>query len=193
MPKTEDLISFFTKKGLKIKSTIVPSNDSFNRSRAREKQLIETDAKWIIFVDADMVYSPNFFSEMKTKLECEQFCNETKCIGADRTSLGIPFCKKYFDEDKSEYPFVVENVSAIVSKWPVYRTGGKHTAAGYFQMGNVASIRERKLTYPIKGRDGARTYKADRAFRCIMGGRIGMDLPNQYHLNHDRCVGEFQR
>ena len=192
-PKTEDVIRFFKNNGLKIKETIVESNSAHNRSRARERQLAETDADWIIFADSDMAYSKEFFSDLKSKLSTEDYCKETLCMGADRVSLSIPHSVKFFSEDKTVYPCIIDDVESIVSKWPVYRTGGKNTAAGYFQLGNVKTIRERKLTYPIKSRDGLRTYKADRAFRCVMGGRRGIDLKPQYHLNHTRGTDNEQR
>ncbi len=192
-PSTESLLEFFKNKGLAIKSTLVESNDVHNRSTARQKQLAETSADWIIFADSDMVYSQDFFADLALKLQSDEWKNESLCIGADRVSLSIPFSEKYFNEDKREYPLEIADVEKIVKEWPVYRIGGKNTAAGYFQLANVKSIRERNLSYPIKGRDGFRTYKADRAFRCVLGGRRGMDLKEQYHLNHTREIDNKQR
>lgn len=185
-PTTENLITFFRDKGLDIVSTVIDSDDSNNRSIARRKQLNDTEADWIIFADSDMVYSTLFFQELTNQVESEQFKNEEKCIGADRISLNIPFCIDFFSSDTNEYPIVIENVEDKVKSWPVYRVGGKTIAAGYFQLANVRLIRERNLEYPVKRYDGLRTYKADRAFRCVLGGRVGMDLPPQYHLNHSR-------
>jgi len=192
-PSTEDVISFFQKEGLNVKSTLVESEMARNRSIARNEQLNLTDADWIIFADADMVYSSRFFEALAKEVETDGFKNEEKCIGADRVSLDIPFSVDFFNNDINEYPLLIENVGDVVSKWPVFRTGGKNVAAGYFQLANVKLLRDRELEYPLKGRDGFRTYKADRAFRCITGGRVGMDLPPQYHLNHDRVNDNLQR
>jgi len=187
-PTTEQLIAFFKERGLNIISTVIDSDDSKNRSIARKKQLNETDSDWIIFADSDIVYSNYFFQELSKQVETEKFKDEPKCIGADRISLQIPFCIDFFNSDTNEYPKVIEDIENIVKTWPVYRVGGKDIAAGYFQLANVCLIRERNIEYPIKKYDGLRTYKADRAFRCVLGGRIGMELPAQYHLNHSREI-----
>lgn len=187
-PTTESVIDFFKGKGLNIVSTVVPDNSKHNRSVARARQLANTKADWMIFADADMVYSRGFFEDLGRK--AEELQNEALCLGADRVSLSIPFSENILSNDNEPYPREIINVESIVEKWPVYRIGGKHTAAGYFQLANVKSVRERNIEYPIKSRDHLRTYKADRAFRCVMGGRKGIDLKKQYHINHFRDMSE---
>jgi hypothetical protein len=115
-------------------------------------------------------------------------------MGADRVSLDIPFCIKYFEEDSRTYPCVIPNVSDVVSKWTVKWVTGSGTAPGNFQLANVKAVQiigDGKYT----GRTGDvwRRTKSDRAFRCRMGGRRAIKTKKQYHLNHDRGGPEIQR
>ena len=188
-PTTESCIKFFREKGLNIIDIPLEANQAENRAIARNIRAKETQADWIIFADGDMVYEKGFFADLKTKLLQEPFVSCDKVIGADRHSLNIEYCTNYFNEDKREYPCVIENVANLVSVWPIWRIGGKDIAAGYFQLANVKAVKDKGGKYSWKSVDHGRCTKSDRMFRIHMGGRVPIDLLKQYHLNHDRSNG----
>jgi len=191
-PTTEKLCDFFREQGLNIKQTILKPEQAPNRAIGRNIQVKETEADWMLFSDSDMVYHPMFFNDIKKKCE-GKFAKETRVIGADRISLDIPFCIKYFEEDKREYPCVIEDPAKICAEWPVKWVTGRKTCPGNFQLARVEAIKEKGGIYSGRQRDYYRRTKSDRAFRCHMGGRTGMRVLPQYHLNHDRGGPEIQR
>jgi len=192
-PTTKEVCDFFRDKGLNIKEIPMTEKESCNRSIGRNRQVADTQADWMVFVDSDMVYDPFFFEDLHKQLK-EDLRAETKVMGADRISLDIPFCTKYFEEDKREYPCEIPDVASVVSEWPVKWVTGRRTVAGNFQVANVKAINEiAEGKYTGKTGDVWRATRSDRAFRCRMGGRRPMKAKPQYHLNHDRGGPEIQR
>lgn len=198
-PTTEKVIDFFRGNGLNIIDLVLNEGEGSCRSIARNQRLENTTADWILFADSDLVYCPKFFSELKKCCESKLLKNETMCIGADRHSLADQFCIDYFEKDKREYPCIIQNVCNITEKFPVKRLGGGGIAAGYFQLANVKSVRDRGIIYSGRNRDHWRSTKSDREFRIRMGGRVSLNglCPNHdfriYHLNHDRGGPYIQR
>jgi hypothetical protein len=191
-PTTQEVVDFFKEKGLNIKETLLTEEQMSNRSIARNLQVKETEAHWMLFADSDMVYDPLFFDDLQKQLK-GKLAQERRVMGADRVSLNIPFCIKYFEEDDTVYPCEVENVAEISSKWPVKWIMGKRIAAGNFQLANVEAIRRKGGKYSRRQNDHWRGTRSDRGFRCRMGGRVAIDTKPQYHLNHDRGGPEIQR
>jgi len=194
-PTTENIIKLFREKGLNIVDVVLTKEQASNRAIPRSLRMEKTEADWILFADCDMVYESTFFEELKNKLETDDYKNETKVIGADRHSLDEKFCIKYFEEDKREYPCIIENVSKIPIDFPLKWITGKDTCAGYFQLARVQSVRERNQVYSGRKRDCWRRTKSDREFRVRCGGRVPLlnFSSKQYHLNHDRGGPEIQR
>ena len=195
-PTTKEVCDFFRKKGLNVYETILTEKEVPNRSIGRNRQVKEViktkRADWMLFADSDMVYDPFFFDEVQKQLK-GKYRNIKKVIGADRISLDIPFCKKYFEDDTQKYPYVIPDVAKIPSEWPVMWVTGSRTCPGNFQLANVDSIIERGGVYTGRSRDVWRKTRSDRGFRVQMGGRCSMPIKNQYHLNHDRGGPEIQR
>lgn len=192
-PSCDEVIDFFRHKGLNIVEVQLSEKEVNNRSIPRNIRVKETKADWILFADSDIVYSPYFFDDIQKKLDTDERRNETKVFGADRHSLDIPFCIKYFDEDTRTYPCEVKNVSSICEEWPVKWVRGANTAAGYFQLARVEAIKGKGGIYCGTKRDHWRRTKSDRGFRIQMGGRLPLSVLPQYHLNHDRGGPEIQR
>jgi glycosyltransferase involved in cell wall biosynthesis len=192
-PTTEEVCKFFREKGLNIKETIVTQEQISNRAIARNKQVSETMASWILFADSDIVYDPYFFDDLQKQLKTN--LRDIKLVmGADRFSLNDNFCIKYFsEEDKREYPCVVEDVASISSKFPIKWLTGKYIAPGNFQLANVECIRAKGMLYTGRTNDYWRNTRSDRSFRCRMGGRIPINVKPMYHLNHDRGGPDIQR
>jgi len=192
-PTTEEVCNFFRKQGLNIKETLMTEKEVCNRAIARNKQMTETSSDFILFADSDMVYDTRFFEnlhkQMKTNLK-----SETRVMGADRHSLNIEFCIKYFENDMTKYPCVVNDVANIAAKWPLKWIHGGGTAAGNFQLANVKAVTVlSKKKYTHRTHDFWRATGSDRLFRCRMGGRTAITTLPQYHLNHDRKGPELQR
>jgi len=192
-PTTAEVCEFFRKQGLNIKEQIVSQDQVKNRAIGRNLQVADTNSDWMLFADSDMVYSSHFFEDIQEQLKTT-YSQEAKVLGADRISLDIPFCIKYFESDETKYPCVVGNVAKIAEEWPVKWVTGRKTCPGNFQLANVQAINYiagGKYT----GREGDvwRHTKSDRAFRCRMGGRKPMKVLKQFHLNHDRGGPEIQR
>lgn len=191
-PTTESLCEFFKKEGMNIKELHVPENEIHNRAYARQKQIEKTESDWLIFADSDMVYDPYFFDDLHKQVE-GPLKDIPYVMGADRHSLDIDFCVKYFNEDKREYPCLVENVAELVSHWPVMHIHGRNIAAGNFQLASLNRVIETGRKYTNSAHDRWRKTKADRHFRLILGGRTGIKTKPMYHLNHDRGGPDVQR
>jgi hypothetical protein len=192
-PTTPEVIELFREKGLNIIDVELTPKQAPNRAIPRNIRAGATEADWILFADSDMVYEPLFFADLKKQLESDEYKNETKVLGADRHSLDIPFCIKYFEEDVREYPCVIENVAKIPNDWPKKWVRGRHVAAGYFQLARVEEIKNRGGIYSGRKRDFWRHTKSDRQFRVHMGGRRPINVLKQFHLNHDRGGPDIQR
>jgi len=192
-PTSEKVIEFFQEKGMEFIEVKLKKGQQKNRAIPRNIRAKETEADWILFADSDIVYSPHFFEDIQKQVKSDKYKNETRVIGADRHSLSIPFCVKYFDEDERKYPCEVENVAELVSAWPVQWIHGRKIAAGNFQLARVEAIKEKGGIYSGRKRDVWRHTKSDRQFRVHMGGRVPMMVKPQYHLNHDRGGPDKQR
>jgi len=191
-PTTEDVCSFFKDKGLNIKETVYPDEQSIHlRGVVRNKQLAETDAEYVLFSDSDMVYDPLFFEDLQNQLLHTELKNETRCISSKRISLDKQYSKDYFNKvDDQTYPCVVDNVAELVSHWPIFKVS-RSCGAGYFQLANVDNIRKNYngiYVDPQKTRDERKYQRArsDRQFRHMIGGFVTITTKPQYHLNHER-------
>ena len=187
-PTTEEVCKFFREKGLDIKETLVTQEDVKNRGKARNTQTKESQADYILYADCDMAYCKDFFDDLHRQLKTN-LKNEKRLMGADRISLDIDFCSKYFEEDKRSYPCVIENVADIVNTWKIRWITGRRTCPGNFQLCSNAAIMEKGGGYGGRNRDVWRHTKSDRAMRCRLGGRVGIMVKKQWHLNHGRELG----
>jgi len=192
-PTTESVINLFREKGLSIKETMLTEKEMSNRAIARNKQATETTADYILFSDSDLVYDEYFFEDLQKNIK-EKYRDINVVMGADRYSLDDQFCIKMFEEDKRQYPCIIEDVAKLVSTWKVKWKRGKGTAPGFFQLVKVKVLKE-KGGGLVTGRakDHWRRTIADRALRVRLGGRVGIETRNFFHLNHDRLGPDLQR
>jgi len=192
-PTTEEVCNFFRSKGLNIVETKVTEKEVSNRAVARNRQSTATTADWILFADSDMVYSEYFFDDLQKKLKT--ILKDVELVmGADRYSLNDQFCIDYFEKDKTVYPCIIENVGKIAAEFPVKRKCGSGIAPGNFQLISGKVLKD-KCKGKITDRPGDhwRRTKGDRALRVRVGGRVGIETKEQYHLNHDRGGPDIQR
>jgi hypothetical protein len=205
-PTTEEVCQFFREKGLNIKETVYDDYKIMQkRGFVRNRQLIESKAKWIMFADCDMAYDPYFFDDLAKQLRSDTFRRESRCISGRRVSLDKQYCKDKFNSDPSEnYPRVVENAGEL-KDWPVYMISSA-CGAGYMQLANVRTVRANTdglYVSPDKNPDYAEQdhyhkTKSDRVFRRKINGVKRIKTKPQYHLNHERdneegCHVTFQR
>jgi len=192
-PTTEKVLDFFEEKGLNIIRVPLEKGQESDRSVSRNIRLRETKVDWMLFADCDLVYDKLFFDDLKKKLQIEPYSKAEVVMGADRYSLDIPFCIKYFEEDKREYPCIIENVADITSGWKVGKFGGGGIAAGYFQLVSMEVVRRKNVIYSGGKKDVWRRTRSDREFRVRMGGRMAIPVKPMYHLNHSRDDSFMQR
>lgn len=117
----------------------------------------------------------------------------TRCLAADRVSLDIEFCVKFFREHPVLTPEVIPDVASKVAAWPIYRVSGKMRGAGYFQLARVAAVREKGGLYCPEPTDHWCKTWSDGRFRRILGGIVPLNTLPQYHLNHSRIGPDEQR
>ena len=196
---TEAVCALFKNHGLDIREQKYPLPKDVNmRGLTRNRQLAETDCEWILWADADHVYSEYFFDDLGRQLEGPLAGMKDKCMTASRHSLDIAHCCNYFNNvDKRQYPCVVDAVAAEVSKWPVWQVSNPIPGAGYFQLANVAHVRN-NLDGLFVPEDGCADWpwdsrwskmKSDRQFRIRMGGLpalVAVETKPQWHINHER-------
>ena len=196
-PTTESICNFFKNEGLDIREIIIPMDEIQYRGLARNEQLRQCTCEWILFADTDMVYSPDFFADLGKQLE-GHLKKETKCISSRRVSLDKDYCKNYFNSSdpwKNQYPVIVPAPSVICKNWPIFQISA-NVGAGYFQLANVANIKEnhKGIYVPDDSNpdwgwlEGKKMQKAksDRVFRRMLGGIKKIKTKCQYHLNHER-------
>jgi hypothetical protein len=193
-PTTEELCQYFHQfDGNKFRLREVPVSMEEIRSRGlvRNRQLSLTDADFILFADADMVYDPEFFSELMGQLK-GVLAEETRCISASRISLDKQFSRDFFnigDGSKIQYPQLIKDPASIVSKWPIFKITS-NIGAGNFQLANVKNLRDNHHGYYVDPAKAKRDFwtrtKSDKRFRTIVGGICKIKTKPQYHLNHER-------
>jgi hypothetical protein len=191
-PTTDEVCRFFRDKGLNIKELLMDKDKVHNRAVARNIQIKETMADYILFADSDMVYEPLFFADLKKQLQ-SNLKNEKKVMGANRISLNDSFCIDFFKKDKSIYPCVIPDVAQVLSKFPVKWVVGKFVAPGNFQLASVRAIKEKGSIYSGRQADVWRMTRSDRQFRNYMGGNVPINVLKMFHLNHERNGPQFQK
>jgi hypothetical protein len=182
------------------------NDDSFGlRAVVRQATMEVCDTPWLLFLDPDMVFSPESLASLWIRLSGE-YANEHKVVGCGRFSQWVP------DETEAllameDHTIPIKNafgkVKTILPN--VYRKGG--WGVGFFQAINVPNyIAFRKtqdgdIRYVNKGYENRdanilnrnASTKTDRAFRIRAGGVVslshtpGLEI---IHLQHPRTGAE---
>tara|TARA_Y100000310_G_C20645198_1_gene796154 strand:+ start:239 stop:928 length:690 start_codon:yes stop_codon:yes gene_type:complete len=190
-PTTEEVVAFFRKQGLQIKTIPYPDMEVIQfRGLVRNEQLWQSDADWLLFSDTDMTYSPDFFADLAQQLNGE-LEDEELILSASRVSLHKDFCKDFFNKwDGNKYPCVVENAGEL-QDWPIFQIG-RSCGAGYFQLVNRECVIDNFGWYVNPDECKDRTWekgqkaRSDIQFRNMVGGIRKIETKPQYHLNHER-------
>jgi len=175
------------------------SEDYGRRGHIRTKNLKECPWDWACFVDADMVYHPQFWAQIGAKLS--GFSGQPKVVAAPRMSMafedGYTLVDGYDYTADAPVPDPFKKTQEMKT-WP--SAHGRISGAGFFQLVHVPSVREyMKSKYgdvfycaPTWNRDHntfetTHITRSDRMFRMLCGGIVPVpDLLPQVHLNHYR-------
>jgi len=187
-PTTEAVIAHFREFGLDVKASPWPDTSEFQyRGLTRNRQLEETDADWIIFADADMVYPKGFFATAH-ELLAGSYWNNPHCLFSQRFSTELAPTERVVA--RFTYPYVVPNAHDLAVQLP-----GKlksNIGAGYCQIANVRLLKHNFGHYQEPGKHidwnwekKHQKAKSDQRFRRMLGGEA-IPLPVQIHLQHER-------
>lgn len=193
-PKTEEVIDFFKRQGLKI--TGVPFTDvkSFTKSRGllRNYQIERSINPWLLFADCDIVYSPDFINKLSLYLDS----TFSGIITSPNISLtDVPLTEDFVYTD---IPMLIDNVynkADLIPKVKEYTAHGKYVPGGMMVIQKESIYKYSDGTYIGKHHcDEKLGYvgtHSDTRFRRKISQNSGqspmiIQLPVQIHLNHYR-------
>ena len=188
-PTVEEVAQHFREIGMDIRLIGYPDHERFQyRGFTRNDQLEQCDSDWMLWADTDMVYPPDFFSEVFRLLETPEYKNNPHCLYSARFSTTLKETNQLVDS--FNYPVVIPHPWDKVKDLPGALR--RNIGAGYCHLVNVAVLKNSSQPYynnPKKARDfpWIRFAKArsDMYFRRRIGGQP-IPLPVQYHLQHVR-------
>ena len=185
----------FTSNNIKLQPLqFNKEEDLWRRGIVRNKQLEMSNADWIIYADADMIYPPDYFGKLSTLLS-NKFKNDSRVLFSGRYSNEVNNIEEVIN--KYDYPMFINNAFDIIMQAKGRRIC-KNIGAGYCQILNVRSLKENGYYINNDGmREKPWTFRSDKQIRQRLG-KCKLDLPYQYHLQHlrDKDVGkhlEIQR
>lgn len=158
------------------------------RGQIRSLNLKNCKSNYILFLDADNVFHPNFFNNLSKKS-----LKTNKIISVPRLTMSPENGYELIDSEK-EYK-IIDNAYQKASKIKTkYSCNGRVSAAGYFQLVNMESIKKLNIdSYSSKLNDTPLTTtskystKSDITFRKKFTGIEAItDLPPLIHINHYR-------
>ena len=168
-------------------------NDSFfKRGYTRTSDLQKSISDFILFVDSDEVFHPEFFSSLTPLLEKWKADKNDKCIAAIRRTMEISDGNKLVDAESYEDVPIVNWHSKIEKVKTKVISGAK--GSGGFQIFNMQILREKNLLEYGGNRDtpvnsvNKFITRSEIWFRSKMGvdsSFANLILP-VYHLNHER-------
>jgi len=174
-----------------------------NRGLTRSYDIQETKSDWLFFTDADMIFHPEFFSEIAADY-LEQWQGTGKIITSPR--INVPAETAYRLANDFNYDCSAPVPGAFKTCWDLkgdYSCKGRAPGAGYFQLIEVKYLKDNKITYCDRKRDrnlfhqNGNKFISDKVFRRKLNGTIVMKKPKDelgsrdilkplLHLNHWR-------
>lgn len=196
-PSTGNVLEYFKKYGLNVKHTryeLKEKNQFKYRGLNRTRQLLSSNADWILFSDPDHVFEPNFFAELYKTIK-NMPLNQVGCFFS-RNKITTDAKKTYEEVEKLEYPCVVDNCYDRAYKIEnSTRNYHKIPAPGNCQISSMGCIKEKNdgiyclnksLDRPLFSKKNIFATGSDRFFRKKVGGSIKLNLPMQINMNHYR-------
>jgi glycosyltransferase involved in cell wall biosynthesis len=199
-PSTEDVVSFFRDRGLRIVTTTYDDvNDIKFRGLVRNDQIKNCKTDFILFVDTDMVYHPEYFMRLSALIESDpEYKDHDGVLKAGRFSNPIDPTDELVDSYVQDEPVVIDNAWETVDVLDKIKKS--NVGAGYFQLVNMRTANHEGLyVAPESNRDYDWDEKfskcnSDRQFRKRIGNVKALPKwfsQNEIHLNHvrDNMVG----
>lgn len=157
------------------------------RGNTRNADLIEAKQPWVLFTDADMIFSTNLMAKLsQTHLAIDKVNVTPRVTMTD-------FTEGYILVDREEYENTPIKDAAEKLKNVTSLRANRSNGAGYFQLVNQKFLQDNNLTYcnepnkvdePLTAPGQYRT-RSDVILRNKLGKRV-LRLPPFYHLNHYR-------
>lgn len=171
------------------------TDDFFRRAATRTKDIKEATGDFLLFVDADQVWHPEFFSTLAPFMKKYDEENEGRCVAHWRYTMSIDDGNKIVDSEQyNDVP--INNWFGKIKSVPHKIISGARGAGG-FQLVNTRLLRERGIdTYGNPNKDSpanAKVHyktKTEMHFRARIGGvyRKHCNLFKPfYHINHFRA------
>lgn len=192
---------WFQHKQHKWPADTSPERDPFAkrchiRSRNIRRCLSDRWADWIIFVDADMVYHPQFFARLSQLLAGRE--DEQRVFATWRDTMS--FVDGYNVVNSAAYDGPIERAyDRVLAQASIYPAANHRiSGAGFFQAVSTKALRrlvDRDVGYlDYVGRDrdnntlcDTHITRSDRGFRNRLGGIVPLvECLPQVHLNHYR-------
>jgi len=180
------------------------------RGLTRNKDIEECFASWIFFSDADMIFHPEFFSDMSNNY-IKDWIGTGKLISGPRIDVSIPVANDLINSKKYESGVIDKSFETCWNNREGYSRGGHAPGAGYFQLVEVDYLRKNNITYCNPKRSGDRSYfdekgadmRSDMKFRRNFSDKLIMrknhgDKEDQdilkpiIHLNHYKKYNRHQ-
>ena len=197
---TLNIMAYFHSLDLNIKSRQYSSLDTLQyRGNTRNHQIADCETDYLVFVDSDMIYHPDFFFKLTNLLEENKEYN---------TYDGVMTCGRYSQPNE-----IIEKTNIFVDKitangsiykidniWEMAdreleKIGRSNVGAGFWQLINMKLCNHGG--YYVKEEEnkdgswlnGIQKAKSDQQFRHRIGKKKKMPSwfsENQIHLNHRR-------
>jgi len=211
MMSTKDRFTLLTQKMIRTFDRLIDISikeytdpDIFgNRGLTRSYDIQETRSEWLFFTDADMIFHPEFFSEISANY-LDGWKGTGKIITSPR--INVPTEASYELANGFDYDSFAPVPNAFDICWNLkgeYSCRGRAPGAGYFQLIEVKYLKDNNITYCDRKRDrnlfhqSGNKFISDKVFRRKLNGTIVMKKPKDelgsrdilkplLHLNHWR-------
>ena len=163
------------------------------RGQTRTDQIKSCTSEWLLFLDGDNVFDPQFFSKLHPLLNKLSKLDHERVISVPRLSMHAKLGYKLVDSENGSEILNAYQKAASVKTHPSF--GGRVSGAGYFQLVHAPTMRSMGIdTYvngsydtPILDKNVLFSTRSDVVFRHRFKPVLAIrDLPPLVHLNHYR-------
>jgi hypothetical protein len=168
--------------------------DMGRRGFIRTKNVQNASAEWLLFLDADDVFAPDFFAKLNVILAGLSEADKNKVISIPRLTMAPADGYKLVDSVTYDniIPAAYAKTDHIKKR---YSRHGAVSGAGYFQLVHVPTMRQRRInsyvdgTYDVDLMSSKSYYRmrSDMVFRKRFDGVLPIrELSPIVHVNHYR-------
>lgn len=198
-PSTEDLVTYYGKKGLNVYSRAYNDYERFKyRGLTRNDQTSDCDTNFLLYADTDMVYHNRFFYRLMTLItEDENYRDYEGIMTCGRWSQNneiIERTNEFVDSLVQDNPIYIKDIWVEADN-KLEKVSRSNVGAGFFQLINMERCLHGGYYVP---EDNCKDYswekrgqkaKSDQQFKRRIGTK--KKLPHWYseaqiHINHYR-------